>query len=298
MIITKDNIISLMVKLHMKKIYTIALIALIIGNKISLAQILPVNEVIQEQSEWCWAGVSKCILDYYGNVIEQCEIVEYTRTVATWHDFGDTNCCNDPYQGCNYWNYNYGTNGSILNILNYFGNINNYGSSMAMSEPDIQTEFENGRPFVIRWAWDTGGGHFVVGYGKENQMIYYMNPWYGEGMKMASYDWMVDGGTHKWTHTNILTTSPTAVPDIKVNTEMQINIMPNPTSGHVLIKFNTKTDNAIKLEIINSSGQSIYSKNIINTLLGAQLFFDLPNGLYLVKAISDGFVCTKKLIVK
>ena len=36
------------------------------------AQILLVPEIIQEQNQWCWAGVSKCVLDYYGSSVQQC----------------------------------------------------------------------------------------------------------------------------------------------------------------------------------------------------------------------------------
>lgn len=173
------------------------------------AQILPLKIVTQEQSEWCWVASSKCILDYYNYTLPQCEIAEYTRTVATWHSFGTENCCTNP-SGANYWNYNWGYAGSIQDILVHFGNIQNEGN-VALNLTEIQTEINSRRPFVIRWGWTTGGGHFLIGHGLQNETLYYMNPWYGEGLKFATYDWVMSNADHTWTHTNVLSTDPTTL---------------------------------------------------------------------------------------
>jgi len=97
------------------------------------SQVLIVPEVIQEQDQWCWAGSSSCVLDYYCTPTSQCTIAEYTREVATWHDFGSVNCCTDPTQGCNYWNYNWGYAGSIQDILVHFASAQNNGISSYLS---------------------------------------------------------------------------------------------------------------------------------------------------------------------
>ena len=34
----------------------------------------------------------------------------------------------------------------------------------------------------------------------EGNNLYYMDPWYGEGAKVASYGWVVSGADHTWTH--------------------------------------------------------------------------------------------------
>jgi hypothetical protein len=172
------------------------------------AQILPVKPVIQEQSQWCWVGSTKCVLDYYNHPLQQCEIAEYTRTVATWNNFGTVDCCTNPSGSCNYWNYNWGYAGSIQDLLVHFGNIQNYGKGAALSIPEIQTEINNFRPFIIRWGWTTGGGHFIIGHGLQDSTLYYMNPWFGEGLKFASYAWVKSNPDHTWTHTNVLTTNP------------------------------------------------------------------------------------------
>ncbi|MCX6283604.1 MAG: hypothetical protein NTW31_05145, partial [Bacteroidetes bacterium] len=175
-------------------------------------QVLNVPEIIQEQNQWCWAGVSACALDYYCTPTAQCTIAEYTRTVATWYNFGSTDCCVNPNLGCNYWNYNWGYPGSIQDILVHFDNISNNGVGSYLSLAEITSNIQLNRVFIIRWGWTAGGGHFVVGHGISGNNIYYMNPWYGEGLKIATYTWMKSDGNHTWTHTNELTVSPASKP--------------------------------------------------------------------------------------
>ncbi|MCL2073112.1 MAG: chitobiase/beta-hexosaminidase C-terminal domain-containing protein [Marinilabiliaceae bacterium] len=185
-----------------KKILTLVLLmSLLMTNN---AQILPVKVCIQEQDQWCWAGVSQCVLDYYGCEVEQCEIADYARTVITWHNFGSVPCCDLPYGPCNYWNYNWGYPGSIQDILVNFAELNNYGIGSYLSHQSVIQELNENRLFIIRWGWTYGGGHFVVGHGIEDQTLYYMDPWFGEGAKFADYNWVVNSSDHSWTHTNAI----------------------------------------------------------------------------------------------
>jgi hypothetical protein len=172
----------------------------------SHAQILlPVKVTIQEQDQWCWAGVSQCILDYYEVEVEQCEIAEYARQVITWRVFGADNCCVKPNGPCNYWNYNWGEHGSIQEILRYFGQLDNVGV-YRLSLAQVGDELAENRPFIIRWGWTGGGGHFVVGHGLSGlSTLHYMDPWFGEGAKFANYDWVAgNDGLRNWTHTNVI----------------------------------------------------------------------------------------------
>src|ERR1043166_2666258 len=178
--------------------------------------ILPMKLSVQEHDQWCWAGVSSSLLDYYCKPTTQCAIAEYTRTVATWHSFGSANCCSNPNSGCNYWNYNWGNAGSIQDILVHFAGAFNTGVSSQLSLAEIDTELAHKRPFVVRWGWYSGGGHFVIGHGVSGNMVYYMNPWPGEGKKIATYDWLVDDGDHQWTHTNTMNTDPAGAQPIPV----------------------------------------------------------------------------------
>lgn len=182
---------------------------IILMNVLSLkSQVLDVKEIFQEQTEWCWAGVSACILDYYCAPTSQCEIADYTRTVSTWHDFGDENCCSNPSGDCNYWNYNWGNSGSIKDILIHFGALSNTGVGSSFSKTKIRSELEDNHLFVIRWAWENGGGHFIVGHGLVDDQLYYMDPWYGEGLKVSNYDWVESNDDHTWTHTNRIYSIP------------------------------------------------------------------------------------------
>ncbi|MFA6126182.1 MAG: T9SS type A sorting domain-containing protein [Bacteroidales bacterium] len=172
-------------------------------------QVLDVPTVSQEQNQWCWVGVSSCVLGYYDNNVPQCEIAEYTRTVEIFPDvhFGNVNCCTTP-ASCNNWNYNWGGPGSIEDILVHFAGIpnNKIGSSITLA--NISTNIADHRPFIIRWGWASGGGHFVVGYGISGENLYYMDPWPGEGKKIATYNWVKTDSIHTWTHTNTFGISP------------------------------------------------------------------------------------------
>lgn len=242
------------------------------------SQVLNVSAVIQEQNQWCWSGVSACILDYYNYPIEQCTVAEYTRNVATWHNFGSTDCCVNPNMGCNYWNYNWGYPGSIQDILIYFANIYNDGIASTLSEAEITSDIQNNRVFVIRWGWTSGGGHFLVGHGLIGTNLYYMNPWFGEGLKIGEYSWVCSGDNHTWTHTNRLSVTPTSVGDIE-STE-NIRLYPNPVSNELMIETEGSGRN-LKFNIIDASGQVVSKGEVSDKIMLSTE--KLAPGLYLVK---------------
>ena len=170
------------------------------------ADVLKVKGVTQEQSQWCWAAVSQVVLDFYGHTASQCSIAEYTRQTATWHDFGKKDCCVDPTQGCNYWNYLNTMKGAVIPILQHFGKVSAKLSAKSMTRSQVRRQIDTfGRPFVARWGWTSGSGHFVVVHGYTNDMLSYMNPWYGEGFKTAKYDWFYKASNHTWTHSLAVT---------------------------------------------------------------------------------------------
>lgn len=276
----------------MKKIYL--LIVTVFFLQPVMSQVLTVNEVIQEQDQWCWAGSSKCILDYYGVNKQQCEIAEYARTVITWYNFGTTNCCVDPSQGCNYWNYNWGSAGSIQDILIHFASIANTGVSSTLSQTEIQTQINQHRPFVIRWGWYSGGGHFVVGHGMVGSNVYYMNPWFGEGLHVGTYSWVVDDGSHFWSHTNVMDVSPSAV--TPVTAEPQTQLYPNPVENELEVLSETP---AQKARVLNTAGQEVmrfdFSDNENNQVLDIS---NLEAGCYFVELSIDGHNLVKKIIKK
>jgi len=166
-------------------------------------QVLTVTRITQSQNQWCWAGVSACVLEYYAKSVPQCVIAEYTRTVEKFNDisFGTRECCSFP-SSCNNWNYNWGGAGSIEDILIHFAQVPTTKVSTFLTLAEITTAIQANRPFIIRWALTAGGGHFVVGHGISGENIYYMDPWPGEGKKIATYASVKSNAAHTWTHTN------------------------------------------------------------------------------------------------
>jgi hypothetical protein len=176
--------------------------------------ILEVPVCGQEQSEWCWAGTSQAMLEYYGYFYSQYEIAEYGT------------------EGANIWNWLWGsstdpTRRGIDMILEYFGDIDSAPYAYALSLAQSSAEICGLHPFVIRWGWTGGGGHFLVGHGvSDSNMLHYMDPLpigYG-GAHVASYDWVVLGSNHEWTHS--LATIP------PVSGVVAIDAEPAEADGH------------------------------------------------------------------
>ncbi len=262
--------------------------------QISTAQVLNVPVRTQEQDQWCWAGSTASTLAYYGHDIAQCTIAEYTRTVATWHDFGDVNCCVDPSQGCNYWNYNWGYAGSMEDILSHWG-VSSYGYGSSLTTGQMQTEFAAGRPFLFRWGWWTGGGHFLVGHGLVGSSMYYMDPWFGEGAKIADYNWVVYGDNHTWTSTNIMTTQPpNSAPSAPVN------LAGVRGNQRVTLKWNRNTEpDFLRYRIYG--GSTVHPTMQIDSTTGgvsdtSKIILGLANGTtyyFRVKAVDNGLLASE-----
>ncbi len=156
-------------------------------------------ECIQEHSNWCWAGSSQSVLDYYGQVVEQCEIANYAWSKTTCCQEGDFY---DRLGGCNKANWLYGNDGSIQGIFANWG-ISSFGDDIYLTWTESVQELDNGNPFVMRWGWTTGGGHFLVAYGyiSSGEYLHYMDPWPGEGMTTSLFSYVVSASDHDWTHT-------------------------------------------------------------------------------------------------
>ena len=157
------------------------------------AAVLTVPQKYQEQTQWCWSGCSQAILEYYGTMKTQTEIAQYGT------------------DGANTWNWLYGsstdpTRNGIDLILNHFASLATTPYASALSQLRVAAEIKVRRPFVIRWGWDSGDGHFVVGKGIDGDYLYLMDPWYGPTIN--TYSWVCQGSTHTWTHSLTLNTSP------------------------------------------------------------------------------------------
>jgi len=161
----------------------------------AFATVLNVPQRYQEQSQWCWAGCSQAILEYYGTSKTQTQIAAYgTQGVNTWNYLWDSRPLDDPPR--------YG----IDLILLHFAGLASSHNYSALSQSGVLNEINARRPFVIRWGWDNGGGHFIVGKGIDGDYVYLMDPWYGPTIN--TYSWVVHGSTHTWTHTLTLNSAP------------------------------------------------------------------------------------------
>ena len=181
--------------------------ALLLGLALSSAQTfaadgnkyLSVNLIQQEHSNWCWSGSSVAVLNWYNQRPSQC-------SVANWA-LGVSNACgNTSFNWNNYANSAngmYGGGGTIQGILSHWG-VQSYGGNYYLAWTSVVAEVKNNRPFVMRYGWTSGGGHFVVGYGYNDttgtRQIAYMNPWPGEGYTWVNYAWAVSASDHNWTH--------------------------------------------------------------------------------------------------
>ncbi|RFP07956.1 MULTISPECIES: C39 family peptidase [unclassified Duganella] len=161
---------------------------------------LNVPLVTQEHSQWCWAGSSKAVLNYYNQTPSQCQIVNWAfglNYACGSTDFNWNSNANQP-------NNMYGSNGSVQNILKAWG-VNNTAYNSASSWNSVVSDVNANRPFVIRYGWTNGGGHIMVGRGYETangvNYVYIMNPWPGEGQTYRTYSSAVSASDHQWTHT-------------------------------------------------------------------------------------------------
>lgn len=230
------------------------------STALSAGVVLDVPQVFQEQTEWCWAGTSTAVLRYYGKTVQQCDVANYTRQTATWHDFGKDDCCVKPSGACNYWNYNYGYPGSISEILGKWG-VPNRSVGKPLTLQEAARELDAKRPFILRWAYRTSGGHFVVGYGLADSMLHYMDPWKGEGAKMAKYAWVVSNKDKYWGETNLMTSAPTgihgALPKERT-TSLQVRAHP----GSLVATFTLARASVVELTLRTLDGRLVERRSL------------------------------------
>lgn len=181
------------------KFFLSLLLIFFLGTGTVFATVLNVPQKNQEMDQWCWAASSQAILQYYHTIKTQTEIAQYGT------------------EGQNIWNWIYGsstnpTRNGVDLILLYFAKLatTHYDSSLLQSA--VQTQINARRPVVIRWAWDSDGGHIIVARGIEGDNMYLMDPWYGPTIN--TYSWVVSGSGHTWTHSLTMNTSPPLITSI------------------------------------------------------------------------------------
>jgi hypothetical protein len=155
------------------------------------ANYLQLPDVRQEQSQWCWAACARALFLHYGQDVEQCLIASYNRSRS--------DCCADPCPAqCNEPTY------IVPNVQSILSNwdVDSQVVWSSASFYTIRSEIAAGRPLWVRWAWESGGGHFLLidGYNDDSgNKVMYMDPSYGTHY-LTDYSWMVSGSNHTWTH--------------------------------------------------------------------------------------------------
>ncbi|MBI9092742.1 MAG: C39 family peptidase [Desulfobacterium sp.] len=175
------------------KILLIINLIITLGAINGLTKILETPQVTQEKTEWCWAGVSQSVLDYYGESFTQTQIAQYGTG------------------GANIWNWLWGrtlypTRNGIDIILNHFAGVSTTPYPQYLSLIDLEENISDDKPVVIRWGWSNGGGHFVIARGIESDKVHIMDPFYGASIN--TYNWVRNGSNHTWTHTLEMVTRP------------------------------------------------------------------------------------------
>lgn len=149
--------------------------------------VLPVPQRYQEKANWCWAASSEMVLEYFGRYkISQTMIAAYGT------------------KGADTWNWLYGkssnpTRRGVNMILNRFGPIRNWVTRRALSLKETTNLIKDRELSIIRWGWDSGGGHIIVIHGVSDNMVFVKDPW--NGSFFADYNWVLSGGSHTWTDT-------------------------------------------------------------------------------------------------
>ncbi len=202
------------------------------------AQVLNVPTIEQEQDMWCWNGVCKSALDYYGFVHSQCEMAEWVRTVSN-RGFGNQNCCEVPDGQCNQGNSIYNEPGSMQDILlHYAGITSEYKGQFGRTEADLANSIARNAVVPCGWTWSAGlgAGHAVLAHGYVDGNVYYMDPWFGEGKKIATYAAFSSGndgsdaGHHTWTQGIYFTSDVSAVDTIPCEAPLSVSTSVSGTS--------------------------------------------------------------------
>ncbi len=253
------------------------------------AVILNIPNVQQEQDQWCWAGCSQAIFSYYGISLTQTQIAAYGT------------------DGINTWNWLYGqttnpTRNGIDNILQHLGQLDSQAFERYLSIDEVGNLITTGRPFVIRWGWDSGGGHFVTGKGLDGNLLYAMDPWYGSET-ISNYNWFVSGEDHSWTHTlNLITQPSSSTSDVELSdADIRIYCSGLQSDGAVNIFFSLPESRFTRIDIYNLKGQKVKTLKQKVFPKGSNMISWYPDnnasGVYLCRLLTGSHIRLNKILI-
>jgi len=153
----------------------------------------------QQQTEWCWAGVSAAVAAFYDAA------TTWTQCAIANAELGFTDCCGAGGSGaCNVPWY-------LDRALTRVGHL----VAMTIGTANFATvkgEINAGRPICCRIAWSGGGGHFVAltcwfSFARRRkpvlQWVRVSDPWSAYGTSVWRFSAFATAyqGTGSWTHT-------------------------------------------------------------------------------------------------
>nr|WP_083466616.1 papain-like cysteine protease family protein [Kibdelosporangium sp. MJ126-NF4]CEL17358.1 hypothetical protein [Kibdelosporangium sp. MJ126-NF4]CTQ91415.1 hypothetical protein [Kibdelosporangium sp. MJ126-NF4] len=158
--------------------------AMLIAPTAASAGEVPINQLVQEQNQWCWAASGLTIAKVHGKGnVSQNDFCALGRGYPK-----GTPCPNQP--------------GYLQWVQKAFRSLG-LSAGQVSSPPSFQTvssEIDAGRPIETGIYWTAGGGHAQVIYGYDaQQTLSYGDPWpssprYSE-MSYRSY---VSNGQFRW----------------------------------------------------------------------------------------------------
>ena len=139
----------------------------------------------QLENNWCWAASGEMIMSYLGTTVPQCAQANYS--------VGRTDCCTNPASASNATECDQGG----WPAWGYWG-FNATLTGTALSFAQLQAEFAANRPVGFAWAWDSGGGHYMVATGASTdednvQYVSFNNPWapnVGDQVTLTYEEWV------------------------------------------------------------------------------------------------------------
>jgi len=159
--------------------------------------ILPIFQIYQDQTQWCWAACADMVLNYYGaHNFHQCDCANWLFGLSICCDVPSSFICNQP---CNI--------GDVCSLYDRWGLRCSYTEGSVLLAT-LQFELNHDRPVEIGYAWNGGGGHviLVTGWFKTSTdvVLVIKDPTTGSGTSLYKNLLTAQGkGTWQWTWTNL-----------------------------------------------------------------------------------------------
>jgi hypothetical protein len=130
---------------------------------------------------------------------------------------------------------------------------------------------------------------FLTVLGDEQEELYFqLTDGFESNMSSNGFTYAIDDVTGTLDNPYIVNFRPT---DVEENASANVKIYPNPSQGI----FNIEGSNIRKVEVFNTFGQSVYSKETKNEFMSIDLT-NHASGIYMIRIISDGGVYSHQVI--